>query len=253
MNPRQRRGVILIALSVVGAVAVFVSVSNYVAQVRSQVGPETTVLRLVRDAQAFEPVTAEMVEPVAMPQRWVPEAAMTNAAQLLDMVAGTALPAGSLLQTGMLVPRPQIEPGQREIAVLVDAETGVAGKITPGSQVDIYATFPGNEELAPLAAIVVQDAMIIGVDPATTKPTQEEGTFAEREVVPVTFAVSVAESLQIAYVESFAQEVRLALRSPVDREELPREQRRYQPLVGTDFGDDELDNPSPEPAEEPES
>lgn len=35
MNPRQRRGAVLILLAAVGAVAVFVSISSYVVDIRS--------------------------------------------------------------------------------------------------------------------------------------------------------------------------------------------------------------------------
>ena len=41
---------------------------------------------------------------------------------------------------------PELATGEREIAILVDAETGVAGKISPGSIVDIVATFGGNDQ-----------------------------------------------------------------------------------------------------------
>ena len=41
---------------------------------------------------------------------------------------------------------PDLAPGQREVAILVDAETGVAGKIGPDSLVDIVATYAGNDQ-----------------------------------------------------------------------------------------------------------
>ena len=44
MNPRQRRGVLLILVTVLGAVVTFGAVFNYVQSVSSQVGPRTTVL-----------------------------------------------------------------------------------------------------------------------------------------------------------------------------------------------------------------
>jgi hypothetical protein len=39
MNPRQRRGVLLMGLAGVAGLVVFLSVSSYVAEVSSQVGP----------------------------------------------------------------------------------------------------------------------------------------------------------------------------------------------------------------------
>ena len=60
---------------------------------------------------------------------------------------------------------PELATGEREIAILVDAETGVAGKIDPGSIVDIVATFGGNDQqgIPPESNVVVPGARIIDV------------------------------------------------------------------------------------------
>ena len=65
----------------------------------------------------------------------------------------------------MLGPPPELATGEREIAILVDAETGVAGKINPGAMVDIVATFAGNDQTGRKAEseIVVPGARIIDV------------------------------------------------------------------------------------------
>ena len=41
----------------------------------------------------------------------------------------------------MLATPPEINQGEREVAILVDASTGVAGKIEPGRQVDVIASY----------------------------------------------------------------------------------------------------------------
>ena len=65
----------------------------------------------------------------------------------------------------MLGSPPELATGEREIAILVDAETGVAGKISPGSIVDIVATFAGDEQQGIKAEsnVVVPGARIIDV------------------------------------------------------------------------------------------
>ncbi len=250
MNPRQRRGVLLIALAAVGAVAVFLSVTNYVAEVRSQVGPVVQVLRLAQDAPPYVALTPDMVEPVEVPERWGPENAVSDPLELAGLVPTVLLPAGTVLQNGMLVPPPQLAPGQRELAINVDAETGVAGKIASGDLVDIYATFPGSEANPAQAVIVVEQAQIIDVGtPVATEETTSTGAFDQGQVVPVTFALSVDESLRLAYIESFAQTVRLALRAPLDDETIEDPRRRYQPtaeVAGSSLA------PAPPPAAPPE-
>lgn len=238
MNPRQRRGVLLVGLAVVGSVAVFLAVSNYVAQVAAQVGPTAPVLRLAADVGPYEELTAELVEPVELPERWAPATAIRDLGQVEGMVLPAPLPAGTVLQDGMLVDPPVLEEGERELAILVDAETGVAGKIGTGSLVDIYAAFAGDEGRPPRASIVVESARIIDVGTPTVRGGEDPtGAFGDGEVVPVTFGLSIDESLRLAYIESFAASVRLALRTPLDDAELGDRERIYQPL------DDDTDDP----------
>jgi len=139
-----------------------------------------------------------------------------------------------VLQEGMLVDPPALQEGQRELAILVDAETGVAGKIGRGSVVDIFATFPEAEDIPAQANIVVENATILDVGiPTSTTQQDPTGTFSEGQVVPVTFALSVDESLRLAYIESFASNVRLALRAPLDDASIGTTQRTYRPEPGT--------------------
>lgn len=219
MNPRQRRGALLVTLAACGAVAVFIAVAGYVADVRAQVGPMTTVLRLRGDVAAFRPITTAMLEEAQLPERWAPATATRSPEEVVGLVAATALPKGSIVQQGMLVPASGLLAGQREIAILVDAETGVAGKVAPGSMVDIYATFEGDQQRGEGARseIIVTRARIIEVGPpATATDGERGGTFAEGKVVPVTFALSIQESLVLMFAESFATKVRLALIDTAD-------------------------------------
>ena len=228
MNPRRRRGVLLLTLAAMGAVVVLASVSSYVADVNARVGPTTGVLRLRQDAGAFRPVTPGMVEVVEVPERWVPPAAMRAEQEMLGLVAGTNLPRGAILQQGMLVPAPRLAPGQREIAILVDAETGVAGKIGPDSIVDIYATFEGDAKGGSRSQVIVARARIIDVGvPEAVSGEDGRGGFGEGKVVPVTFALSVQDALVLTYAESFATKVRLALVGGGDGSVPPPDQRTF--------------------------
>jgi Flp pilus assembly protein CpaB len=247
VNPRQRRGVLLILLSLVGAAAVFILVVNYVSEVNRQVGPITQVLALNADVSAFQPITPEMVVPRDVPVQWAPPRALQSAVEVGGRISTVPLAAGTILQEGMLTIPPEISAGQREIAILVDAETGVAGRITSGSVVDIFATFPGGEGIPAQAAIVIEQAEIINVGvPATTNTANAQGGFQQGAVVPITFALSVQESQQLVYVEEFASSLRLALRSPVDEQQLDLDARIYQPNRDSGNLDDLLAPPGPE-------
>src|SRR4051812_4792658 len=146
MNPRQRRAVLLLALAFAGLLGVFALVANYVADVNTQVGPKVSVLELTKPVEANQVVDDDMVIDKLIPKRWAPKSALTDRTQLTGYVAGTKLSANSILEEGMLVTPPEIRPGEREVAILVDASTGVAGKITANRLVDVVAAYPADDQ-----------------------------------------------------------------------------------------------------------
>ncbi|MER7796869.1 Flp pilus assembly protein CpaB [Microbacterium sp. NPDC096154] len=228
MNPRQRRGIVLLLLTAVCAVAVFLGVLTYVGDVSSQVGPMTTVVKLTQPVDALEPIEADMLETVEMPERWAPAGSLRDAEETTGLVAATAYAEGAVLQQGMLIPRPGVQPGFREVAIMVDAETGVAGKVHPGDHVDIIATIAGNEGTPPRSELWVSNALVLEVGlPQETEGQDATGAFTLSQGVPVTFALSTAESLRLAYGESFSVKLRLALRGAGDDQTLPRDEQVY--------------------------
>jgi pilus assembly protein CpaB len=231
MNPRQRRGLLLLVLAGLGLLAVFVLIASYVADVRTEVDPKIELLALSKPVKAYESVPDDAVTTVTMPKRWAPPTALRDRAELVGLVAGSDLTRDSLLQKGMLIAPPELAPGQREVAILVDAETGVAGKIGPGSVVDIVATFEGDpqRDIPPKSTVVVQGARIIEVGQAQLKGGRgvQEAEADPTEVVPVTFALQPLDQLKVTEAESFAQEVRLALLRPGETSELKQKERTY--------------------------
>ena len=231
MNPRQRRGLLLLVLSGLGLLAVFVLVASYVSDVRTEVDPKIKLLALSKPVKAFESVPDGAVTEITMPKRWAPPTALRSRAQLVGMVAGTDLTADSVLQKGMLVAPPELAPGQREVAILVDAETGVAGKLGPDSVVDIVGTFAGDSErgISPRSTVVVPAARIIAVGQTQLKGGRgvQQAEADPQEVVPVTFALTPKQQLAVTHAESFAQEVRLALRRPGDIAPLKKGEKLY--------------------------
>ena len=211
MNPRQRRGALLLVLAVIGAVVVFVSIVGYVGQVRAEVGVKIQVLKLKQNVAAYAPLDSSMVEAVDVPQKWSPGTMLRNPQDLTGKVAAADLPAGSYLEQGMLVDAPALKPGEREIAIMIDAETGVAGKVQPGMHVDIYATFQQQQQAktSSCAARIIPNALVLQVGQATTQ--QGKNSSQTNQVVPITFALSTQDSLKLTYAESFSTKVRLAL------------------------------------------
>ncbi|MFF5918308.1 Flp pilus assembly protein CpaB [Streptomyces flavochromogenes] len=215
MNSRQRRGVILLLLSVLCALGAFAGVLAVISDVNSKVGPETTAYRIKGDVEPYTPLKASQFEKITMPKRWLSETAVTDLRQIQGRIAVTRLKAGSLLQSDMIVEQPELQPGQQEIAIMIDAATGVAGKITAGATVNIYATFAGDKKgEAAQSRMIVAGARVLDVGKLTPIRDSSQSSARANEAVPISFALSTLDAQRVAYAESFAEHVRLALVAP---------------------------------------
>ncbi|MFF3413135.1 Flp pilus assembly protein CpaB [Streptomyces sp. NPDC002698] len=215
MNSRQRRGVILLVLSVLCALGAFAGVLSVIRDVNSKVGPEVTAYRLKSDIAPYKELSADQFEKISMPERWLSSTAVTDLSRVRGKIAVTQLEKGSLLQADMIVDKPRLAAGQQEIAIMIDASTGVAGKIDPGSRVNIYATFKAeNDKARDQSKVIVENARVIDVGRLTALEPDQSGSDRRNsaaQAVPITFALGTADAQRVAYAESFAQHVRLAL------------------------------------------
>ncbi|MGK5631493.1 Flp pilus assembly protein CpaB [Streptomyces sp. URMC 123] len=229
MNSRQRRGLVLLILSVLCALGAFAGVLSVIRDVESKVGPETTAYRLKQDVAAYQDLRPEQFERVAIPQRWLSDTAVTDLDKVNGKIAVTPLLKGSLLQADMIVERPALQPGRQEIAIMIDAATGVAGKIRAGAKVNIYATFEGKKEgEKPVSKVIVSNAPVIHVGKLTPVDSDTADSRRRRvEAVPITFALETRDAQRVAYAESFASHVRLALVAPGSDVPVPPGERTY--------------------------
>ncbi|WP_298569427.1 Flp pilus assembly protein CpaB [Streptomyces luteogriseus] len=230
MNSRQRRGVILLLLSIVCALGAFAGVLSVISDVKSKVGPEVTAYRLKSDVPPYTTLSTGQFEKITMPERWLSDNAVTDLREIQGKIAVTTLEAGSLLQSDMIVRQPALQPGQQEVAIMIDAATGVAGKITPGASVNVYATFEGAREGDPdQSKIIVTNAKVLDVGDLTPlEPDESNRTRQPTDAVPITFALSALDAQRITYAESFAKRVRLALVAPGSDTTVPERDRTYE-------------------------
>lgn len=247
MNARQRRGVVLLLVSVLCALAAAAGVYVLIRDVRSRVGPERTAYELKKDVPVGAALSADQLTEVSVPKRWLPDSAVTELADVRGKTAASGLHKGSLLQSDMVARRPALKPGQQEITVVIDAETGVADRVRPGNRVNVFATFEGDRgsggkgKVPDQSKVIVSDAKVIDVgrltgssgDTGSTGSAGSAGSAGgtggsgdrdrrtardggEGDGVPVTFALSTLDAQRVAYAESFAEHVRLARVAPGD-------------------------------------
>lgn len=228
MNSRQRRGAVLLVISVLCAVGAFAGVLAVVSDARSQVGPKVTAYELAADVPAYRLLGTSDVRRISVPERWLPDTAVRDLGQLQGKMAAVPLKKGSLLQSDMVADRPRLKPGQMEIAIMIDAETGVAGKITPGARVNIFATFAPRKDTDPeVSKIIVSGAQVIDVGEIKAFDKNQDATRVSSQGVPITFALDAEDAQRVAFAESFARHVRLALVAPGDTGGLPESERTY--------------------------
>jgi pilus assembly protein CpaB len=229
MNPRQRRAVLLLALSALGLLGVFVLVAGYVSNIRGEVEPKVSVLVLTKSVPAHAGVQDDMVKEISVPKRWAPRNALTDPAQLVNVVTTADLEPDTVLEQGMLVPPPRLAPGQQELSILVDAETGVAGRVQPDDDVDIVAAYAGVNNGPDVATVVVPGARVLSIGQPQIKGAQnvKDANADPKQVVPITFALTPRQVLKVEHAETFAAEVRLALLRPGEQAQLGKGDSLY--------------------------
>ena len=217
MNPRQRRGILLILVTILGAIVTFLAVLNYVQSVSSQVGPKTTVLELSKDVAELQEITAADVTATEVPERWAPKDAVHDLSEFQGKVTASLLPQGGR------------HPDQHASGPAA-ADGGLPRGDDHGRRRDRrgrqdHIRLARRRRLHP-AGSQRQAADGSGHHPerahhrrrGATKVEDESasGDFTKVGAVPVTFALTPDESLKLAYAESFSKKVRLLLRRDGD-------------------------------------
>lgn len=208
MNPRQRRGVLFVLMSVVLAVVVFFMIASYVGNVSSQVGDVATVYRAADDLPAYTALDESNVVADEVPARWLSESARVNLEDLVGRKVGFNVVEGTLLSSDMLVPPSDLSATEREIAIEVNQVTGIASRVRPGDFVDIYAVFSDVPGLPKQVRVLVRDVRVVSVSGSQVRVDEDAG-IGQQNVVPVTLALEPDDALAVTYAAAFAEEVRL--------------------------------------------
>jgi pilus assembly protein CpaB len=202
--------------------------------VRKDVEPKTSILVLRQSVPAFQPIPPTAIGRKKVPQKYAPARALREPLEIGNRVPSTELPAGVELQDGMLVAPPALEKGQQEVSIMINADTGVAGKIQPGDRVDVNATFAGDQDNVATARKLIVNARVvtIGLPQQGSRPFQQRDdngapTNPTELVVPVTFALKPKDVLRLNYAESNAQEIRLSLVRPDDPNHVSKNSREF--------------------------
>lgn len=209
MNPRQRRGVILMVLAGLCAIALFFISVNWVGSVNAKVTPLIRTYQASTEIPAHSVIKADDLEAVEIPKRWTSTSAATDIKSLVGQRVAFNVAEGTYLSADMLLPRSSLNGDEREIALTVDAKTGIAGRVQTGDLVDVYAVFANESGNDGASRVLVRDVRVVSVRGVETQTASKGDSFGEEQVIPVTLALQPRAALAVTYADAFAASVRL--------------------------------------------
>lgn len=217
MNPRQRRGMVLIIIAVLGAIAVFAGVSSYVSNVNSQVGSKVTVLAMNTSRPAYSVIRQSDLKTVQVPARWKDPNAITNPQDVVGHKLAVSVAQGSTLTTDLLVDPTDQTQHERYIAIKVDSVTGGATGLRAGDTVDVYAVYSDVSGLPKQVRVLVHDVKVVAVSSVQNGngTSSADNHNSPSSYIAVTLALSTDDSLAMTYASAFASELRVVKLPPV--------------------------------------
>ncbi len=209
MNPRKRKGLLFMVTALVIALGTFVLVARYVSEVNRKVGEIVTVYQAKKPIEAYVPLSQENLEPVEVPRRWVPDSQILTTTELAGRRIGFRVNPGTRINRDMLVARSDLSSTERELAINVNAVTGVAGRVKTGDRVDVLAVFGDVPGLPKQVRVLERGVRIVSIAGEKTVRKKDKKGLDEAKVIPVTLALEPKAALAISYAAAFAEEVRL--------------------------------------------
>ncbi|TXL61995.1 Flp pilus assembly protein CpaB [Aeromicrobium terrae] len=209
MNPRQRRGVIFMLLAGLTALILFFVAVNYVSSVNAKVSPTVTVYQAAKQIDAYSVVDEGDLEAVKVPKKWTSPETIDEKRTLVGRRVSFNVAKGTYLGTDMLLPPSSLNRDEREIALTVDAKTGIAGRVRSGDFVDVYAVF-GEDAGRGASRVLVRGVRVVSVRGIETRSeTSSRDELEQQQVIPVTLALKPTAALAVTYADAFAKSVRL--------------------------------------------
>jgi pilus assembly protein CpaB len=192
-------------LAVVISAGVFVSVVRYVSSVSSQVGNQTTVYRAKAAVDAYTELSGTNLEAVQVPERWTSPASRLQLRQIEGRRAGFRIEPGTVISSDMLIPASGLSKTEREIAISVDAVTGLVGRIRPGDNVDVWAVFSDVPGLPKQVHVLARNVRVISISGQQTVSTADAQGLKDAKVVPLTLALEPDAAKSVVFATAFGQ------------------------------------------------
>lgn len=233
MAKMKPRGFIIIAivLALVTALLIFLFFKGMEKKPDKEAGlvtPKTQVIFTTRDVPARTILDKTMITVKELESELVPEGVIMSFDSADGSVTKTDLTANSPIFYNQLYPGDPrlsylVPEGKRAVSLMLETPAErVANLIKPGDMVDIIGTFEEEFVKEEITKIIVQASEILAIGrqlPGQPAPVIQEGEKQkEPGPMPITLAVTPQEAEQLVIAAKKAVELRLALRSPEQKE-----------------------------------
>ncbi len=219
---QNRRTTIFFALAILFGIAAATLAQRMLSQPAPsapQAAIETQTVLVARlDINKGTALVSNHLGSVEWPTNLVPKGTFSGKEAVQGRVLRHSLAAGEPIFENALLSKGSeaglvsvISHNLRAVSVKVDAIIGVAGFVTPGSRVDILATFSQDGSKSSMSKVILQNVPVLAID-----QKMEEVKNGEPELVSVvTLEVTPEQAEQLTY-SAHEGRLQLALRSPAD-------------------------------------
>jgi pilus assembly protein CpaB len=267
MRKQKRRGLLFGMLAVALALFTGFLFSSTIAALEKQIGDMQQVVFVKQDVEPRTLITADMLEVREIPRKFAHPSYVQSIEEVAGQrVAVTKLEPDAILRLTDVAPTSGLEDGMRAISIGVNPVAVHVDRIQPGSRVDVVVSYvdmkldsQGKEVESRETHTVLQDIEVLAIngtpvprnDPAAEAQPEEqttsggifggisaappdslEGRFdleADSDVI-ATMKVTPEQAMQLAYMDTFATDIRLSLRRPDDDNFVP-----MAPVTTEDF------------------
>lgn len=232
----KKRGLILITLSLLMAVAAAGVANNWVqgriGSVAESGDNDSAVLAAAIDIPYGTKLEARHVKTLRLPGSAIPSGAIHDLEQVKGWIATSAVLPGELLMEGRFVEHSDgstlaalVETKKRAITVRVDDVVGVAGFLLPGNFVDVLATRIETKTRRAITETVLRNIKVLAVD--QTAKTDDSKPVVVRAVT----LEMLPKQAEVIVKRKEEGTIQLTLRNPLEKmaaEEKPKPQPKKQ-------------------------
>ena len=269
MRKQKRRGLIFGMLAVVLALTTGFIFTSQISELQHRIGDMQQVVVAKHAIPPRTQITADMLELQEIPRLYAHPSYIQSIADVADQrIAVVPLAEGAIVRQSDVAPANGLEDGWRGLSIGVNPVAVLVDRVQTGSHVDVIVSYEttyldaeGKEVQAKRTATLLSDVEVLSIagapqPRATLQRTDNEASAASAaqggsdlgpadavpadafgnnyglrdSVVIATLKVSPTDAQQLAYMDTYASDIRLALRRNDDRAIEP-----LKPLSEEDF------------------